>query len=215
MKTYLSDGESIEKLSAGQHLYAAAVAGSASSMVTNPIWVVKTRMFTTPKTSPLAYRNVFDGLYKLAQNEGLRGLFKGSLVSVLSVTTGVVQFVTYEDIKRRRKISIAKSRGQEPGATTIDLSNSEYIVLSGLAKLVALGTTYPYQVVRARIQYAPPPDQAPYTSVMDVIRRTYKNEGPRAFYKGLSTNAVRILPGTCVTFVVYENLTRLLRQAAT
>lgn len=40
----------------------------------------------------------------------------------------------------------------------------------------------------------------------DVIARTYKGEGLKAFYKGLAPNAVRILPGTCVTFVVYENI---------
>jgi solute carrier family 25 (mitochondrial folate transporter), member 32 len=34
------------------------------------------------------------------------------------------------------------------------------------------------------------------------------------FYRGLATNIVRVLPGTCVTFVVYENLAWLLKRAA-
>ncbi len=34
------------------------------------------------------------------------------------------------------------------------------------------------------------------------------------FYRGLATNMVRVLPGTCVTFVVYENLAWLLKRAA-
>ena len=45
-----------------------------------------------------------------------------------------------------------------------------------------------------------------YRSMRDVIVRTYRGEGLKAFYKGLAPNAVRILPGTCVTFVVYENI---------
>ena len=36
----------------------------------------------------------------------------------------------------------------------------------------------------------------------------------RGFYRGLGTNLVRVLPGTCVTFVVYENLAWLLRSSA-
>jgi solute carrier family 25 folate transporter 32 len=36
----------------------------------------------------------------------------------------------------------------------------------------------------------------------------------RGFYRGLATNFVRVLPGTCVTFVVYENIAWLLRIAA-
>ena len=47
---------------------------------------------------------------------------------------------------------------------------------------------------------------SPYTSIRDVVARTYRGEGLKAFYKGLAPNLVRILPGTCVTFVVYENL---------
>lgn len=33
-------------------------------------------------------------------------------------------------------------------------------------------------------------------------------------YKGLGTNALRILPGTCTTFVVYENLVWAFRTLA-
>ena len=39
-----------------------------------------------------------------------------------------------------------------------------------------------------------------------ISRAIWRNEGARGFYKGLGTNALRILPGTCTTFVVYENL---------
>lgn len=95
--------------------------------------------------------------------------------------------------------------------------------MSGSAKLVAIGITYPYQVIRSRIQVRLPhalplllldtdpclvlqfksTTQAAYASIPDCVRRTYASEGLLGFYKGLSTNAVRILPGTCVTFVVY------------
>ena len=57
---------------------------------------------------------------------------------------------------------------------------------------------------------SPSPRIKPYTSIPDVIRRTYAHEGLLGFYKGIGTNAVRILPGTCVTFVVYEQVSRLL-----
>lgn len=50
--------------------------------------------------------------------------------------------------------------------------------------------------------------------MLSCIKQTYQLEGPRAFYKGMSANAIRILPGTCVTFVVYENVSFALRGAA-
>ena len=46
------------------------------------------------------------------------------------------------------------------------------------------------------------------------IKRTFTEEGITGFYRGLGTNLVRVLPGTCVTFVVYENIAWLLRTAA-
>jgi len=54
----------------------------------------------------------------------------------------------------------------------------------------------------------------PYRSIPDVLRRTYAAEGLGGFYKGIATNAVRILPGTCVTFVVYEQTSRFLSRWA-
>ena len=46
------------------------------------------------------------------------------------------------------------------------------------------------------------------------IAQTWAHEGFAGFYRGLGTNVVRVLPGTCVTFVVYENLAWLLKRAA-
>ena len=54
----------------------------------------------------------------------------------------------------------------------------------------------------------------PYKSIPDCVRRTFRADGFTGFYKGLGTNAVRILPGTCVTFVVYEQLSRMLERNA-
>ena len=109
-------------------------------------------------------------------------------------------------------------------------SNFAYTVMSITSKLAALALTYPYQVVRSRIQvrYTLPfclgqidsiPDQDnaaihQFPNIPVTIKRTWSQEGIRGFYRGLGTNLVRVLPGTCVTFVVYENLAWLLRTTA-
>lgn len=53
-----------------------------------------------------------------------------------------------------------------------------------------------------------------YPTIPATISRTWTEEGVRGFYRGLGTNLVRVLPGTCVTFVVYENIAWLLRRGA-
>lgn len=68
-------------------------------MVTNPIWVVKTRMFTSRADSPTSYTGLFDGLYRISKTEGLRGLWKGSTLALFGVSNGALQFMAYEKMK--------------------------------------------------------------------------------------------------------------------
>ena len=93
--------------------------------MTNPIWVVKTRMFTSKPGDAHAYRNVFrtfsllaifafasapahhhlactDGISQLAKEEGVRGLSKGMVLALVGVSNGALQFMTYEELKRWR-----------------------------------------------------------------------------------------------------------------
>jgi len=160
---------------------------------------------------------LIDGFRSIYAAEGLRGLYKGSLLTLFGVTNGSIQFATYEEIKRRRA-DLKRLRLEKQGRTwrTEDekLTNIEYILASGFSKLVAIALTYPYQVVRARIQNFQPTPEMPKLPIPTVIMSTYRNEGLRAFYKGLGTNALRILPGTCTTFVVYENLVWAFRSLA-
>ncbi|GAA6061169.1 hypothetical protein JCM10212_005755 [Sporobolomyces blumeae] len=213
-------GDKNVKLNAGQHLLASASSGVVTAIITNPLWVVKTRMYTTSASSPKAYKGVLHGLYTLCREEGFRGMSKGMTLALIGVSNGAIQFMTYEELKKWRVESRRKRLGAGISEEEVKkLSNLEYILMSGSAKLVAIAITYPYQVIRSRIQYQPTISRLsnldkPYTSIPDVIRRTYANEGLRGFYKGIATNAVRILPGTCVTFVVYEQTSRLLAKWA-
>lgn len=96
-----------------------------------------------------------DTLSRIYKAEGWRGLYRGSLLALVGVSNGSIQFATYEDLKRRR--IDAKHRrfvrsGREWRHEDEKLTNWEYILASGASKFVAIALTYPYQVVRARIQ---------------------------------------------------------------
>ncbi|GAA5836390.1 hypothetical protein JCM3766R1_003506 [Sporobolomyces carnicolor] len=228
-KKRMVNGDESKKLNAGQHLVASASSGIVTAVLTNPLWVVKTRMYTTSRSSPRAYTGVLNGLYRLFREEGFRGGAKGMTLALVGVSNGAIQFMTYEELKKWRVELRRKRIGGDTTTTRSDqdlnkLSNLEYILMSGSAKLVAISITYPYQVIRSRIQYQPQMSSSslapggesgggvvkPYTSIANVVSRTWRHEGVRGFYRGIATNAVRILPGTCVTFVVYEQVSRAL-----
>lgn len=57
-----------------------------------------------------------DGLRTIYRVEGTRGLYKGSLLALVGVSNGSIQFASYEEIKRRRtdlKRKLFASQGKE------------------------------------------------------------------------------------------------------
>lgn len=77
--------------------------GFITAFLTNPIWVVKTRMFTTSRSQKHAYKGVWDGLSKIAKNEGIAGLYRGTVMALIGVSNGAIQFMAYEELKKRAR----------------------------------------------------------------------------------------------------------------
>ena len=93
-------------------------------------------------------------------------------------------------------------RGKSKPLGQRDLGSLNFLLLSGISKIFAGGLTYPYQVVRARLQMYDA--EKTYESARDVVAQIWKHEGWRGFYKGLGPNLLRVMPSTWVTFLVYE-----------
>lgn len=50
---------------------------------------------------------VADGLHRIIKYEGVQGLFKGTIMSIIGVSNGAIQFMAYEELKkqaRRRRV---------------------------------------------------------------------------------------------------------------
>lgn len=186
------------QLSSLDYLGASAASGLLSAVLTNPIWVIKTRMLSTNAAQEGAYPGMIFGLRSIWRGEGYRGYFHGLVPSLAGVSHGALYFVAYEKLKAQRR----RSRRNAP------LSNLDTILTSSLSKVFAGCLTYPHQVVRARLQNYNPADLTlrPSVGVMGMIKQVWRQEGVFGFYKGLGPNLVRVLPSTCVTFLVYENV---------
>ncbi|XP_045447187.1 mitochondrial folate transporter/carrier [Melitaea cinxia] len=204
IKTWIQGGNARTPLGPGLHMLAAAQAGILSLVMTNPIWVVKTRLclqYSEEHTiaEHKRYNGMIDGLTKIYRTEGVRGLYRGFIPGMFGVSHGALQFMTYEEMKNRynqyRNLPI-----------DIKLSSVEYLTFAAVSKLLAAGATYPYQVVRARLQ-----DQhRNYTGAWHCVTETWRHEGWRGFYKGLKPNLIRVVPATMITFLTYENVSHFM-----
>lgn len=186
-----------EQLTSLDYLTASSASGILAAVLTNPIWVVKTRMLSTSAIQAGAYPGMIHGLRAIYKTEGLRGFFHGLTPSLAGVTHGALYFVAYEKLKSWRK----ESKQGQP------LSNWDTVLASSLSKTFAGTLTYPHQLVRARLQtYSPSAtSHVRGLGLTALIKQIWQHEGLIGYYKGLFPNLLRVVPSTCVTFLVYEN----------
>ncbi|KAL8952893.1 MAG: hypothetical protein Q9222_001219 [Ikaeria aurantiellina] len=155
----------------------------------------------SPNTSlKIARAMLKHGAQELSHRSGLKGYYRGLVPSLFGVSHGALQFMAYEQLK------LYRTAGVDGGVRK--LTAVDYLCLSGASKIFAGSVTYPYQVVRARLQMYEA-GQA-YTSARDAVAQIWKQEGLGGFYKGLGPNLVRVLPSTWVTFLVYEKMKTIL-----
>ncbi|KAH7663265.1 solute carrier family 25 (mitochondrial folate transporter) member 32 protein [Dioscorea alata] len=201
-----------EPLSAGYHLISAAEAGSLVCLFTNPIWLVKTRLQLQPSLHQnRPYSGFYDALRTILKEEGWHAFFRGAAPGLILVSHGAIQFTIYEEL---RKLAIHFKRNKRTENSDGDILNSfDFATIGAMSKIAAMMLTYPYQVIRARLQQRPNCDGTPkYLDSWHVMRETARFEGIRGFYRGMTPNLLKNIPAASITFVVYENLLSLLQR---
>ncbi|KAL7422834.1 hypothetical protein Q5752_002130 [Cryptotrichosporon argae] len=125
------------------HMVAAMTAGATGTIMTNPLWVVKTRFMAQAVLPPSAprYSTTFDAVRTIYRTEGFRTFYKGLLPSLLGISHVAVQFPLYE-----------KAKAWASGDDTQALTPTSILLCSAFSKMVASLATYPHEVLRTRLQ---------------------------------------------------------------
>ncbi|CAN6320868.1 unnamed protein product [Urochloa humidicola] len=169
----------------------AAVAGSINVLLTNPIWVLVTRM---------QIREVY-------RESGIRGYWKGLVPTLIMVCNPSIQFMIYETLAKR--LQSKRSGKQLPKR---NLTAMEVFLLGAIAKLGATVVTYPLLVVKSRLQAKQEIGRnvmSRYTGTIDAIIKMVRYEGFHGFYKGMGTKIVQSVFAASVLFMVKEELVKL------
>ena len=195
------------------HLYSAITAGAIGDVVTNPFWVVRTRIQTLHlhagdnlTVSNKAHYSVstLQMFRRIYRAEGIMAFYKGLTASFLGLSHVAIQFPMYEYLKK--EMAAYRSKCGE---------SSEYILMldivftSLVAKLVASLITYPHEVLRSRLQ----DNRDKCGGILKTIKKIVRDEGVLNLWSGYRVNLVRIFPATISTFVAYEYINKILAGA--
>lgn len=170
------------KPSALQDLMFGIIAGSINVLITSPLWVVNTRM----KMQTNTYTNLFQGLYELYQKEGAKGLWSGTIPSLLLVSNPAIQFMVYESLKRNMT-----SKGQ------FDIYTA--FLAGAVAKAIATTVTYPVQLVQSRLRAG--------TGLKPLVKDIKAK--PSTLFRGLESKLLQTVMTAALMFLIYEKLVRL------
>ncbi|KAK4989479.1 Pyrimidine nucleotide transporter, mitochondrial [Elasticomyces elasticus] len=204
------------------HFVAGGIGGLASTTLTSPLDVLKTRLqsdfyqsqlsasrsargIPSPNTLPfiraslLHFRETFSLLALVPRTEGWRALFKGlgpNLVGV--VPARAINFFAYGNGKRL--ISQKFNDGKEAAWV--------HLVAAAQAGIVTGTATNPIWLVKTRLQLDKQRSGADgggrqYKNALDCTMQTVRHEGVRGLYRGLSASYLGVTEST-LQWVLYE-----------
>jgi adenine nucleotide transporter 17 len=181
-------GRASKKLTTVESMIAGAIAGSATVILTNPIWVVNTRMTARKNTSAETAEgdeqtlpggapakkerkpSTIGTLLSLLRTEGPKALFAGVVPALVLVINPILQYTLFEQMKN----AVERKRRVTPTVA---------FFLGAVGKLFATSVTYPYITVKSQMHVAKAGEKK--EGVMEAIRRVVKEEGYAGLYKGM------------------------------
>ncbi|TYJ52460.1 hypothetical protein B9479_006935 [Cryptococcus floricola] len=224
---------STSALTTTEGILAGLIAGSITTLTTNPIWTVQTAQAThatTARNASGAIETDVEGNAKkvkpsaitvvkeILEKDGLKGFWRGIGPALILVLNPVIQYTTFERlVSLLLGFRLAKQGATPTGKTALgrsSLSDWDLFFLGALSKLVATSGTYPYIVVKSRLQAA----THKYKSSIKAVLHILEAEGVNGLYAGLGLKLLQSVLTAAFMFVaqrrIYEFVKKLIVLSA-
>uniref|UniRef100_A0A3P9MWH7 Dicarboxylate carrier UCP2 n=1 Tax=Poecilia reticulata TaxID=8081 RepID=A0A3P9MWH7_POERE len=182
-------------------ILAGCTTGAMAVSFAQPTDVVKVRFQAQMNLNGVArrYNGTMQAYRQIFLNEGLRGLWKGTLPNITrNALVNCTELVTYDLIKeailRHKLLS--------------DNLPCHFVSAFG-AGFVTTVIASPVDVVKTRYMNSPP---GQYRSAINCAWTMMTKEGPTAFYKGFMPSFLRLGSWNVVMFVSFEQIKRILNH---
>ncbi|XP_019956846.2 mitochondrial brown fat uncoupling protein 1 [Paralichthys olivaceus] len=178
-------------------ILAGCTTGAMAVSFAQPTDVVKVRFQAQMNLDGVArrYNGTMQAYKHIFQNEGIRGLWKGTLPNITrNALVNCTELVTYDLIKE----AILKRKLMS------DNLPCHFVSAFG-AGFVTTVIASPVDVVKTRYMNSP---QGQYKSAINCAWTMMTKEGPTAFYKGFVPSFLRLGSWNVVMFVTFEQIKR-------
>ncbi|WVW82682.1 hypothetical protein I302_104693 [Kwoniella bestiolae CBS 10118] len=209
---------STSALSTGEGIIAGMIAGSITTLVTNPIWTIQTKQSTQSviETKQGESKKIKPGMIEAAneifEKDGLKGFWRGIGPALILVVNPVIQYTTFERLvsllltyRLNRQGTTSTTAQKALGRSS--LSDWDLFILGAASKLVATGGTYPYIVVKSRLQAA----THKYKSSLKAVLHILNKEGLSGLYAGLGPKLLQSVLTAAFMFVAQRRIYEFVR----
>ncbi|PWW77120.1 mitochondrial carrier [Tuber magnatum] len=193
------DGE----ISLPWEIIAGGSAGACQVVFTNPLEIVKIRLQVQGEVAKNVEGVTRRSALWIVKNLGLVGLYKGASACLLrDVPFSAIYFPTYSHLK---KDWFGESLTKKLGILQLLISGA-------IAGMPAAYLTTPCDVIKTRLQVEARKGQTHYRGLIHCASTIWREEGPKAFYKGGPARILRSSPQFGFTLAAYEVLQTLFHQ---
>lgn len=192
----------------GQATFFAGLAAGVTEAVcvVTPMEVVKIRLqaqhhsLADPLDVP-QYRNAPHAAFTVLKEEGIGAIYRGvSLTALRQGTNQAVNFSAYTEFKQMLQ-------NLQPAYHEKELPSYQTAVIGLVSGAMGPLSNAPIDTIKTRLQKLPAePGQTALSRIKTITVDMFKQEGSRAFYKGITPRIMRVAPGQAVTFTMYEYL---------
>jgi solute carrier family 25 (adenine nucleotide translocator) protein 4/5/6/31 len=176
---------------------AGGLAASISLIFCHPIDLIRTRLATDNMniSGDRKFKGSLDCVIQLYNAEGLRGVYKGMVISIIGVFIfRATYFGAYDTLKG----VIKKDTG--------------FLVKWGAAQMITVLCSvifYPFDTLRRRMMMQSGEMEQVYKNTIDCATKIFQEEKFMGYYKGWGTNSIRTC-GSSVVLVLYDEFQSIL-----
>lgn len=189
-----SDG----KMTAGKNFMAGLGAGVTEAiLVVCPMETVKVKLIHD-QTTTKKYKGLADGLVKIVASEGIGGIYKGLLPTILKQSTNQgIRFLVYNEVKKM--LQGGDDKKQVPIYSSM-LAGA----VAGAASVIG---NNPLDVIKSRMQGLKAKE---YKNSLDCAIKVFREGGVMSFYKGVAPRFVRVVSDVALVMTLYEQILNVL-----